>query len=277
LATRKNGEKFPISISLSVTEVDGKLFFTGIVTDMTETRVLQEKVTQSEHLAALGQLVAEITHEIKNPLVMIGGFAQQLFRPIDDETKVKKLTIITEQVKRLEKLLEELREFYVLKAPTIEAVNIKEVLEKICSLVKDECAKKNIRSELKIDENAFLVNGDAGKLQQVFLNLVKNSIEAMENGGNLSIRTQVAGDEVDITVSDDGCGIPNEHMDKILECFFTSKSYGTGLGLCISKKFIDEHEGSCLSVKSEEGRGTTVNVILPLYRGSPEHYYSNAA
>jgi PAS domain S-box-containing protein len=244
--------------------------------DVTNRRVaeeaLKEKVTQSEHLAALGQLVAEITHEIKNPLMMIGGFARQLFQPADEETKVKKLTIIIEQVHRLEKLLADLREFYRPKAPTIEVVNIKRVLERVYSLVRDECAKKNIRTELKLDEKAFLLSWDPSKLEQLFLNVIKNSIEAMGNGGNLSIQGKLSGDKVEISIDDDGCGIPKEHMDKIMDCFFTTKSYGTGLGLCISKKFIDEYDGSSLSVKSEEGKGTTVNVTLALHSGGPEPF-----
>jgi len=236
--------------------------------DVTDRRQVEEalkkKVTQSEQLAALGQLVAEITHEIKNPLMMIGGFARQLLQPADEETKAKKLTIILEQVERLEKLLADLREFYMPSAPIIEVVDIKRVLERVYSLVKNECAKKNIQTELKLDEKAHLLNWDPNKLEQVFLNVIKNSIEAMGNGGNLSIQGKLFGEKVEICIDDNGCGIPKAHMDKIMDCFFTTKGYGTGLGLCISKKFIDEHEGSSLTVKSEEGRGTTVRVTLPL-------------
>ncbi|MGD9077036.1 MAG: ATP-binding protein, partial [Desulfobacteraceae bacterium] len=166
-----------------------------------------------------------------------------------------------------EKLLADLREIYMPKAPTIEVVNIKRVLERVYSLVKDECAKKNIRTEVMIDEKGFLVSWDPSKLEQVFLNVIKNSIEAMGSGGNLSIRGKLSGDKVEISIDDDGCGIPKEHMDKVLDCFFTTKSYGTGLGLCISKKFIEEYDGSSLSVKSEEGKGTTVNVTLTLHSG----------
>jgi nitrogen-specific signal transduction histidine kinase len=83
----------------------------------------------------------------------------------------------------------------------------------------------------------------------------------------ISIRGKLSGDKVEISIDDDGCGIPKEHMDKVLDCFFTTKSYGTGLGLCISKKFIEEYDGSSLSVKSEEGKGTTVNVTLTLHSG----------
>lgn len=266
MATRKNGETFPASISFSVTEVDGKLFFTGIVRDMTETRVLQERIMRSERLAALGQLVAEITHEIRNPLMMIGGFARQLIRAIDDTQHVKKLSIITEEVKRLENLLTDLRELYLTNTPTSQAVDIKELLQGICSLVKDECERKKIQTELEIDERALLVAGDRGRLEQVFLNLVKNAIEAMGNGGTISIMTRPTGDQVEITVADEGCGIQEKDREKIFSPFFTTKNHGTGLGLCITKRIIDEHAGSSLSVESEEGKGTTFTVRLPAYR-----------
>ena len=122
-----------MSISFSVTEVGGRLYFTGIVRDLTEAKALQEQVLQSERLAALGQMVAEITHEIKNPLMMIGGFAQQLARVTEDEKKLEKLSIITEEVKRLERLLSDLREFYVTEVMASDPVNIAEVLEQVFS------------------------------------------------------------------------------------------------------------------------------------------------
>ena len=270
MATRKNGDTFPASISFSVTEVGGKLFFTGIVRDMSETRALQEQIMRSERLATLGQLVAEITHEIKNPLMMIGGFSRQLIQAIDDKKHLQKLNIITEEVERLEKLLADLREFYLPKAITFEAVNIKELLQEIYSLVREDCKRKNIQTELTIDEKALLVAGDKGRLEQVFLNLMKNSIEAMGNKGTISIQTRLSGDRVEITVADDGCGIPEKDNDKIFSPFYTTKSHGTGLGLGISKRIIDEHEGSSLSVKSEEGKGTTFKIILPIYREALE-------
>jgi two-component system sensor kinase FixL len=263
-ATRRNGNTFPASISFSVTEVKGKLFFTGIVRDITETRALREQIMRSERLAALGQLVAEITHEIKNPLMMIGGFARQLIPAIDDEKSLQKLNIITDEVKRLEILLADLREFYLPKTITTEPVNIKKLLREVRSLVKEDCKKKNIRTELDIDNKALMVAGARSRLKQVFLNLVKNSIEAMDNGGNLSIRTRLSGDQVEITVADDGSGISEQDREKIFSPFFTTKRYGTGLGLCISKRIIEEHGGSSLSVESEEGKGTTFKMSLPV-------------
>ena len=266
LATRKNGETFPAAISFSVTRLDGKLFFTGIVRDMTETRALQDQIIQSARLAALGQLVAEITHEIKNPLMMIGGFSRQLIRAVKDRRHLKKLNIIADEVKRLENLLTDLREFYLPKAMATETVNLEALFQEIYSLIKDDCEKKDIKARLIIDEKAIMVSGDAGRLKQVFLNLVKNSIEAMENGGSLSLETRLCDDRVEITVADDGCGIPEEDREKIFSPFFTNKRQGTGLGLCISKRIVEDHKGSSFSVESEEGKGTAFTISLPLFR-----------
>ena len=265
LAIRKNGDTFPASISFSVTEVNERLFFTGIVRDLTKTRALQEQIMRSEQLSALGQLAAEITHEIKNPLMMIGGFAQQLIRAISNEKHLKKLNVITDEVKRLENLLTDLREFHLPKAIASKKVNIRGLLQEIFSLVKEDCEEKNIQTELNIDNKAPFVEGDKSRLKQVFLNLVKNSIEAMENGGNLWVQTRLSGDQVEITVADEGCGIAEQDKEKIFSPFFTTKKHGTGLGLSISKKIIEEHKGSSFSLKSEKGKGTAFKINLPAY------------
>jgi two-component system sensor kinase FixL len=269
LASRKSGNTFPASISFSVTEVNGRLFFTGIVRDMTERRALQEQIMRSEKLAALGQLAAEITHEIKNPLMLIGGFAQQLIRAIDDEKYLQKLNVITDEVKRLERLLTDLREFHLPKTIASEKVDLKELLQDIYLMVRDDCEKKNIQTELRIDDKALLVAGDRGMLKQVFLNLFKNSMESMEHGGILSVQTILSGEHVEITVTDEGCGIPEQDKEKIFTPFFTTKSNGTGLGLCISKRIIEEHSDGSLSMKSKEGEGTSFKISLPLYHETP--------
>jgi len=264
-ASRKNGDTFPASISFSVTEVNGRLFFTGIVRDMTEKQALQEQIIRSERLSALGQLAAEITHEIKNPLMLIGGFAQQLIRVIDDEKHLQKLNVITDEVTRLENLLTDLREFHLPKPIAFEKVDLKELLQQIYFMVRDDCEKKNILTELRIDDKALLVTGDKYSLKQVFLNLFKNSMDAMEHGGVLSIQTSLIGDQVEITVADEGCGIPEQDKEKIFSPFFTTKKHGTGLGLCISKRIIEEHTDGSLSLKSKEGKGTSFKISLPVY------------
>ena len=265
VASRKNGDTFPAFISFSVTEVNGKLFFTGIVRDLTETKTLQEKIMQSERLASLGQLVAEITHEIKNPLMLIGGFAKQLSRAIVDEKNIRKLNIIIDEVNRLEKLLADLREFHHPTTFAFKKVDLEKLLLETLSMVRKVCQENNVHTVLHIDRNARFVVGDRNKLKQVLLNLFQNSIEAMEHGGTLSITTRPSGGNVEMILTDEGHGIPEGDEDKIFSPFFTTKPYGTGLGLSISKRIIEEHDGSCLFMKNKEGEGTTFKITLPAY------------
>ncbi len=126
IARRKNGEKFPANISFSVTQLEGEIYFTAIIRDLSETKELENKVSRAERLAVLGQFVAEISHEIKNPLMTIGGFSRQLINTNDDPKNLRKLEIIVEEVARLEKLLFEMREYYRPRGISIEQVNLDE-------------------------------------------------------------------------------------------------------------------------------------------------------
>jgi two-component system, LuxR family, sensor kinase FixL len=270
LTTRKNGERFPLSISFSLSKVEGKIFFTGLIRDLTETKALEEQIAKSERLAALGQLVAEITHEIKNPLIMIGGFARQLSRIAQDEKSRSKLTIITEEVQRLEKLILELSQIYRPQTLSTEPININLLLAHIFSLSQEDCAHLNIALHLETPETPLWVEGDSEKLKQVFLNLVKNAMEALEKGGELSIRAEQTGDRVDIKIIDNGPGVQAQNRNKLFTPFFTTKRRGTGLGLSVSKRIIENHPGGTLDLDSVEGKGTTVRISLPLSQG-PTH------
>jgi two-component system, LuxR family, sensor kinase FixL len=264
IVTRKGGEKFPATISFSVSEVEGKLYFTGIVRDLTEKKALQEQIIRSEKLAALGQVAAEITHEIKNPLMMIGGFAKQLIRQTADEGHLGKLNIIVDEVLRLENLLNELKMFYQKRELNIERVDMNALVEEVLSLAENGCTEKNIHIQFTKKQNALLFEGDRDKMKQVLLNLVKNALDAMGDGGVLVIQTQRTNGYLETTVSDNGCGIPACDLEKILSPFYTTKKRGTGLGLSISKNIVEAHKGGTLTLTSQEGKGSTFKVSLPV-------------
>ena len=266
VAVRRSGESFPALISFSVTELDGSLYFTGIVRDLTETKALQDQIIRSGKLAVLGQSVAEITHEIKNPLMLIGGFAQQLSRTVTDEKTLRKLEVITREIERLERLLAELRDFYLPSPIASEKVNLEDLQKETISLLKRDCGEKKVNVRLRVEEGAKFVAGDRNKLKQVLLNLYKNSVDAMERGGALSITVRLAGENVEIDVADEGRGIPDADREAIFAPFYSTKSHGTGLGLAISKRIIEQHKGGSLKVESEEGKGTTFTITLPAYR-----------
>jgi PAS domain S-box-containing protein len=263
MATRKSGETFPARISFSVSQVEGRLYFTAIVQDLTELKSLQERMIRSERLAALGQVVAEISHEIKNPLMLIGGFARQLIKESRDEKALKKLNIISVEVLRLENLLKDMRAFYLPRSLEAEEVDIHGLLQEVHDLIRTDCRAKKIHTRLKTHDGGAVVRGDREKLKQVFLNLVNNSMEAMEGGGGLSLESDVHDGRVEIRIADEGCGISEEDQEKIFSPFYTTKQHGTGLGLSISKSIIEAHAGGTFTMESEEGKGTVVTVSMP--------------
>ncbi|MBI4775495.1 MAG: PAS domain S-box protein [Deltaproteobacteria bacterium] len=263
MVSRKNGEQFPASISFSVSEIHGKSYFTAILQDLTERKALQEQLLKNERLAALGQVVAEITHEIKNPLISIGGFAQQLARKATDDASAKKLEIICRETSRLEKLLAELRELYHPGAQDFRPVDIRQLLADVIHLSNPGCSEKRVTIEYETGEEPVLVQGDKDKLTQVFLNLIQNSSEAMTHGGKITVQSRSTDDSVVITVSDEGPGVSEELLDKLFSPFVTTKKHGSGLGLAISKRIVEDHHGKILA-KSAEGKGTQMIITLPL-------------
>ena len=265
MATKRNGETFPVSISFSVTEVEGALCFTGLVSDLTETKALQEKISQAERLAVLGQLVAEISHEIKNPLMLIGGFARQVLQTTRDEKNREKLEIVANEVIRLENLLADLREFYLSKPLETRPVDLRALVEELFALVQDECRRRHIVLKLEGGEEGAIVAADPARLQQVLLNLLKNAMEAMEEaGGTLRVRMTRSEGKGWVEVIDSGCGIPEKHRGDIFTPFFTTKKKGSGLGLAVCKRIIAQHPGSNFAFESTEGKGTKFQIGLPL-------------
>jgi PAS domain S-box-containing protein len=266
-AMRKTGETFPAAISFSVTTINGAYYFTGIVRELTETKALHAQIVQAERLAALGQMVAEISHEIKNPLALIGGFARQLLRNISGDRERAKLDVIIMEVERLEHLLSELKDLYRPRQLNLNRVDIDELLEEVCSLAREYIKNSAIAIHFDAGAGIKVVAADRDKLKQVLLNVVKNSTEALAGSGLVSVISEVAGENIRVSVIDAGHGIPAKLREKIFSPFFTTKEYGTGLGLSISKRIVDEHPGGIFTLESEEGKGTTVTITLPVHIG----------
>lgn len=267
---RKNGDTFPASISFSVAKLGNRPFFTGIIRDLTETKALQEQIINAERLAALGQAVAEINHEIKNPLAMIGGFARQLKKGVVDPKHHEKIDIIVTEVQRLESLLAELKHLYAPKALQVAKINLHALLKDVVALIAEECRNKGINVTLNAAAEDIIIEGDQEKLKQVLLNLIKNGIEAQTAGGNLIINATATDKDVEISIIDEGPGIPAATQKDLFKPFFTTKKKGTGLGLCISKRIIEDHKGSTLTLESAEGKGTTVKINMLRQRAVEE-------
>lgn len=259
VVARKNGETFPATISFSVANIEGQRYFTGLIRDLSDTKVLEGRLAQNERLAALGQTVAEINHEIKNPLIMIGGFARQLLKKATEEKDRAKLTIIVDEVTRLENLLAGLKELYRPPQLNLAGVSLNELLAEVVALAHSYSAGKGV--DIRLASSAeVVVEVDREKMKQVLVNLVKNAIEATPPGGEIVVGTRVHEELVEVAVTDTGEGIPEELKKRIFLPFFTTKEQGTGLGLCISKRIIEDHPGCSFQLDSKEGQGTVATI-----------------
>ncbi len=259
---RKNGEEFPIELGLSYHEIEGEITFTAIIRDNSMQKQMEKKLLRSERLVAVGQTVAHVAHEIKNPLMIIGGFSQQIKKSLTDDKAVQKVDMVLDEVGRLEKLVANLgdftREYKLMRRPSdINSVilDVLKIMEETYSLGQYE-----FRADLSPDLRE--ISCDPDKLRQVFINVIANGIEAMEEGGRITISTERWSDGVEIRMSDEGIGISEDDLDHIFEPFYTTRETGSGLGLSISYKIVEAHKGE-ISAISKPGQGTTFVIRLP--------------
>lgn len=225
---------------------------------------MQEKLIRSERFAAIGEAAAYLSHEIKNPLMLIGGFAGQVEKSLsDDNVNREKLKIIQDETRRLELMLVEVRDFTRPARPQKELKNINSVIEDTLALMENKMRDKGIEYEKALDNRLPAVLFDPQQIKQVLINLVNNAVEAMPEGGKLVVSSWPEGGQVKISLLDSGMGIPPEVVAKMFNPFFTTKKRGTGLGLAVSRKIMEDHEGE-ISVQSGEGKGTRVTIALPI-------------
>ncbi|MCD6333891.1 MAG: response regulator [Candidatus Latescibacteria bacterium] len=232
----------------------------------------QVRLMSAERLAAVGEMAARIIHEIKTPLISIGGFARLIRKtlPRGDPNITSYLTIISEEVSRLERVIENL---LVLAKPGHQNArpdDLNEVVETTLLLVSEHAEETHIRIQTSLDPDMPLFEFDRNQLRQVLLNLFQNAIHAMPNGGSLQVTTRQKNPFSQILVRDTGVGIPNEHLEKLFVPFFTTRPNGVGLGLSIAQKILQDHNGF-IEVTSEVGVGTTFAVNLPLKQPPKEN------
>ena len=263
-AQRRDGREFPISISFSVAEIRDNLYFTGIIRDNTEYKEMEDRVLHTERLAAVGNTMTHIAHEIKNPLLIIGGFARQLMKVPDlDDKSRHKLSIMAGEVSQLEEMVAEMREFVRRPPAQKRPGQISAALTAVLELFQDTLKEHNIQVR-RVEETPLpAVNFDPKQVHQVLINLLKNALEAMDQGGEITITSRVKGANAEISLADTGEGMSPEVADKIFQPYFTTKDKGTGLGLAICQGIIQAHGGVIL-VDSTPGQGTTFTIQLPL-------------
>lgn len=260
---KKDGTYFPVSYTVTPILENGAVVG-GVLTftDITEKQKTEEFIRTSEKLSVAGQLAAGIAHEIRNPLTAIKGFIQLLQSELDE--KKPYLHIIESEIQRIELILGELLVLAKPQATKFTKSDIGVLLQHVTTLLETQGILHNIQIITKTDPSLPLIECDENGLKQVFINFLKNAMEAMKNGGHIFIEAQKKDEHsVLIRFIDEGCGIPKEHLEKIGNPLFTTKEKGTGLGMMISKKIIEDHGGT-MSIMSEVNKGTTIEVILPI-------------
>jgi two-component system, NtrC family, sensor kinase len=245
-----------------------------LVDDITERVTLETQLSQADKLSSIGLLAAGVAHEINTPLAVISSYAQMLSKQMRGDTRLGPvLDKITQQSFRAAEIANGLLNFSRTSTTEFRSTDLNQVIRDTLSLLEHQFKTAQIEVDLELTDELPAINGNQGKLQQVFLNLLLNAKEAMPGGGNLRVATLVNG-HVEAVISDSGSGIAPEHMKRIYDPFFTTKTMpkpgdrrGTGLGLSVSYGIIQEHAGK-IQVESAVGAGTTFHLEFPLLRNT---------
>ena len=231
-----------------------------------EQRELESQLHLAERLAALGQMVAGISHEIKNPLGIIRSTAELLGEMPDASDTQRRLSgVIKEESTRLNQIVTEFLDFARPQEPNLQECQLEEIIEKNLSFIRPELEKKGIQVQDNLNGRSFRLRADHDLLYRAFLNILINAIHSMQDGGTIDIKVEEGRDAYRVEIEDTGCGISKENEDKIFNPFFTTKEKGSGLGLSIVRKIIEGHRGT-IGIESIEGQGTKVQVQLPRKR-----------
>ncbi len=266
---RKDGSEFRADISLSPLQTYEGLLITAAVRDITDYVDIQEQLAQSEKLAALGRISANVAHELRNPLTSIGGFARRLLSVLNDGTMEKEYAgSIVAEVLGLEQTLKDVLDYSRMAVPHFERHNLRAIIDEVLDSYKELCSEHDIIIKPMFADSPNMML-DKEQTKQAIGNLITNAVEAMPQGGELFVSTSMKSVEsqqyVVIEIRDNSAGMPPEIIDKIFEPFFTTKisKRGIGLGLPLAKKIMEEH-GGFISVNSAPERGSAFSLYFPL-------------
>ncbi|WP_246096664.1 ATP-binding protein [Paenibacillus sinopodophylli] len=258
----KLGELIPVSVTISpIRDSDGTIrAFASISRDMRSRNKMEELLRRSEKLTTVGQLAAGVAHEIRNPLTTLRGFLQ-----LQQESKKLALSHVALMLSELDRINLIVGEFLILAKPQATRFvtkDLRDVLEDVIALMNSEALLHNIEFRVSLTEERCLISCEENQLKQVFINLIKNAIEAMPSGGKIHIYITHKREYIAIAITDEGMGIPEEMISKIGDPFFTGKETGTGLGIMVTQRIINSHRGT-MEIKSQVNVGTTINLMLP--------------
>jgi len=219
---------------------------------------------EAERLAAIGKLVSQIAHDMKTPLMAIGGFCSQVARALNaDDPIQKKLGVIIQETSRLESMVKEMLDFGRPLELQLSRRRLNEILLESMEVSKHAAKEAGVELEARLAPSLPEMSLDVGRMKQVFLNLIANAIQASLAGEKVQVRSTPGKNAVVVEVADSGCGISAEHGDSVFRPFFTTKKEGTGLGLAIVKKIVQAHRGG-IRFQPNPDKGVTFIVSLPL-------------
>lgn len=261
LALTKDGQTISVELSLNEVWYQEQVHFIAIMRDVTERNKMETFLRKSDKLTAVGQLAAGVAHEIRNPLTSLKGFLQLMAS--ENKTQHRYIQIMSDELRRIELIVSEL---LVLAKPQVARFSERDLQSKltdVTTLLSAQAMMSNVEIILELEPNLPPIRCEQNQIKQVFINLIRNAIEAMPEGGRVFVKGRRIGDSVEVQVMDEGSGIPPELIRRLGDPFYTTKENGTGLGLMVSHKIIAAHQGT-LNIESEVGQGTTVTVTLPI-------------
>jgi two-component system sensor histidine kinase HydH len=226
-------------------------------------RLIQRRLCESESLAAMGRALSGVAHDMKLPLVAIGGYTAFVMKRLgESDPNRQKLEVVVRQVQRLETMVRNMLDFTRPLQLEKCATHLEKLLGDVAAVAKEEAASRGVDLEIQSHNGLAPVSVDPGRLEQALLNLVSNAVQASKNGDSVKLKAIAQGGKVAIEVSDRGDGIPERKRCEIFTPFYTTKKGGTGLGLAIVKKIVEAHYGR-LELMDNPDRGVTFRVVLP--------------
>ena len=272
------GRQVPVSLQTAPIHgpAGGIIGAVAVLRDLSRLKALEAEVRRGERLAALGQMALALAHEIRNPLGAIRGVAQLLAAELGEGPYREHLAVMLGEIDRVNRVMEALLDLGRPMRFAFAAVNLHQLLERVCLLAEPAARAHGVQIVRRYDPSLPPLWADEDRLTQVFQNLVQNGIEAMPGGGRLTLTTRLSRDPVygrvdvgagprplvEVLVTDEGEGIPEELRDRVFDPFVTTKPRGLGLGLALAHRIVEEHRGA-LRVTSTPGKGTTFACYLP--------------
>ncbi len=227
---------------------------------------LERELRASDRLAIIGEMTANLAHEVRNPLASIQGTIEILKEISSNDVKSSEFfDILLEETKRINTVVENYLSFAKRHQYVESKIDVNETINTLVKMLEGKARKCKIRFNLRPGQNLSIVHGDPYLMRQVLMNLLLNAMQAMPDGGTITITTEQTDSRIKISIADEGRGISKENLSKIFQPFFTTRQDGTGLGLSIVKRIVDENEWN-IHVESEEGKGTTFELQIPLTR-----------